>query len=295
LKISEFAAINNVTSKMLRHYDEIGLLKPSAIDGETGYRIYTPEQSKFLSWILILKNLDFSLSQIQQLLHISISSEDFIAELLQKRIEISLNMNDQFQKKIQIDKLIKILMKEGFHMQKQINLLDFDNNNVNELKKNMPNMEQFLENIDIINSLGYGTENVSILRLDISHFKQVNDDYGYEVGDRVILSFYNIIKAGIEELTNKAAIGRLGGDEFAVFAIANRDSINNISKNIISSVNSFDFNSLGCSKQMGCYIGVLISEHFSIKTIRKMLDDTIEILNKARQNGSNSIYIENFN
>ena len=63
LKISEFAELNNVTAKMLRHYDEIGLLKPSAIDSETGYRSYESEQSHLLHWIIILKNLDFSLAK----------------------------------------------------------------------------------------------------------------------------------------------------------------------------------------------------------------------------------------
>ena len=40
LKIGEFAKLNNVTTKMLRHYDEIGLLKPACIDESTGYRSY---------------------------------------------------------------------------------------------------------------------------------------------------------------------------------------------------------------------------------------------------------------
>jgi len=36
------AEMNNVTPKMLRHYDEIGLLKPSVIDSTTGYRSMMP-------------------------------------------------------------------------------------------------------------------------------------------------------------------------------------------------------------------------------------------------------------
>jgi DNA-binding transcriptional MerR regulator len=66
LKISEFAEVNNITTKMLRHYDEIGLLKPAAI--ETCYRFYEPDQSHLLNWIMILKNLDFSLTEIKELL-----------------------------------------------------------------------------------------------------------------------------------------------------------------------------------------------------------------------------------
>lgn|GEM_PF-2894464 len=36
--------MNQVTTKLLRYYDEIGLLKPVKIDPETGYRTYAPER-----------------------------------------------------------------------------------------------------------------------------------------------------------------------------------------------------------------------------------------------------------
>jgi DNA-binding transcriptional MerR regulator len=43
-KIGLFSKINKITVKTLRHYDEIGLLKPAHIDIETGYRYYSSEQ-----------------------------------------------------------------------------------------------------------------------------------------------------------------------------------------------------------------------------------------------------------
>ena len=60
MKISEFAQKNQVSTKLLRHYDEIGLLKPAAVDPENGYRCYGEEQSHLLNWILVLKNLGFT-------------------------------------------------------------------------------------------------------------------------------------------------------------------------------------------------------------------------------------------
>ena len=44
LKIGDFSKLSRVSIRMLRHYDEIGLLKPVWIDPESGYRYYTPEQ-----------------------------------------------------------------------------------------------------------------------------------------------------------------------------------------------------------------------------------------------------------
>lgn len=44
LKIGDFSKLSRVSIRMLRHYDEIGLLKPVWIDPESGYRYYAPEQ-----------------------------------------------------------------------------------------------------------------------------------------------------------------------------------------------------------------------------------------------------------
>ena len=38
LKIGEFSKLSRVSVRMLRHYDEIGLLKPAKIDRSTDYR-----------------------------------------------------------------------------------------------------------------------------------------------------------------------------------------------------------------------------------------------------------------
>ena len=41
LKIGDFSKLSRVSIRMLRHYDEIGLLKPVWIDPESGYRYYS--------------------------------------------------------------------------------------------------------------------------------------------------------------------------------------------------------------------------------------------------------------
>ena len=40
LKIGEFSKLSRISIRMLRHYDEIGLLKPAEIDRFTDYRYY---------------------------------------------------------------------------------------------------------------------------------------------------------------------------------------------------------------------------------------------------------------
>ena len=53
----------------------------------------------------------------------------------------------------------------------------------------------------------------SLLILDIDNFKQVNDTFGHEAGDQLIIKFGNALK---NCLRNSDFIARLGGDEFCV-------------------------------------------------------------------------------
>lgn len=45
LKIGEFSKLSRVSVRMLRHYDEVGLLAPSEVDPMTGYRYYSERRS----------------------------------------------------------------------------------------------------------------------------------------------------------------------------------------------------------------------------------------------------------
>ena len=65
--ISQIAKLSGISVRTLQYYDEIGLLKPSSLS-ESGYRLYDEEALGKLQQILTLKELDFSLKEVQQLL-----------------------------------------------------------------------------------------------------------------------------------------------------------------------------------------------------------------------------------
>jgi DNA-binding transcriptional MerR regulator len=68
LNIGEFARLGQVSPRMLRHYDELGLLQPSRVDPATGYRSYAVAQLGRLHRLLALRDLGFSLDQISGVL-----------------------------------------------------------------------------------------------------------------------------------------------------------------------------------------------------------------------------------
>lgn len=69
IKIGDFARLGQVSVVTLRHYDEIGLLKPVTVDNFNGYRYYSVTQLPRLNRILALKDLGFSLEQIGAVLN----------------------------------------------------------------------------------------------------------------------------------------------------------------------------------------------------------------------------------
>jgi len=66
--ISDFARLGQVSVRMLRHYDAIGLLVADSVDTCSGYRSYSPDQLHQLNRIMALKDLGFTLEHVRRLL-----------------------------------------------------------------------------------------------------------------------------------------------------------------------------------------------------------------------------------
>jgi len=68
MPIGRFARLTGLTVKALRHYDELGLLRPAAVDPETGYRSYSSEQVARAEWIRTLRRLEVPLDDVATIL-----------------------------------------------------------------------------------------------------------------------------------------------------------------------------------------------------------------------------------
>lgn len=69
LPIGRFSKVCRLTVKALRHYDELGLLRPAVVDQESGYRYYSLAQAPEAERIRLLRSLDMPLERIRQILH----------------------------------------------------------------------------------------------------------------------------------------------------------------------------------------------------------------------------------
>ena len=68
IPIGRFSRLTGVGVKALRHYDEVGLLVPAAVDDETGYRFYSLDQVDRAEAIRLLRRLDMPLDEIRSTL-----------------------------------------------------------------------------------------------------------------------------------------------------------------------------------------------------------------------------------
>jgi DNA-binding transcriptional MerR regulator len=68
LPIGTFAARCRLSVKALRHYDDLGLLRPERVDAATGYRYYHRRQAPVAIAIAVLRSLDVPLPVIRELL-----------------------------------------------------------------------------------------------------------------------------------------------------------------------------------------------------------------------------------
>ncbi len=95
LNIGEFARLGQVSRRMLRHYDELGLLPPDRIDPDSGYRFYSVHQLGRLHRIVALRDIGFGLEQIRQILTQDISVEELRGMLRLRRAQIEQTLGEE--------------------------------------------------------------------------------------------------------------------------------------------------------------------------------------------------------
>ncbi len=91
LSIGELSKLCRISTKTLRHYDRIGLIKPVYVNAENGYRYYDLRQVRDITFINKMKLYDFTLSEISYLMSAPLASEIQRA-LIQKRKELQKNL-----------------------------------------------------------------------------------------------------------------------------------------------------------------------------------------------------------
>ena len=123
-RIRDFSRFTRVSVKMLRHYDELGLLKPVSIDPENNYRYYSSDQLPRLNRIIALKDLGFKLEQIGRLLDENLSPDEIRGMFRMRRMEIEQNLHLEQARLMQVEMRLRYLEQDANHLKYDVVLRD---------------------------------------------------------------------------------------------------------------------------------------------------------------------------
>ncbi|MBK1809098.1 MerR family transcriptional regulator [Clostridium sp. YIM B02505] len=103
--IGQFALILKLSTRTLRHYDDIGLIKPSYTDPNTNYRFYEKKQISDARQIVRLKDSGLQLEEIKKL--IDKKSDAEASEILKYRLE---KLDEEIKNLNRMKENLKILL-----------------------------------------------------------------------------------------------------------------------------------------------------------------------------------------
>jgi DNA-binding transcriptional MerR regulator len=111
--IGEFARHGRVSVRMLRHYDAVGLLRPAHVDRLTSYRSYEAEQLSRLNRIVALKDLGFTLQQVQSILDDKVSVDELHGMLRLRQGDLQIQIAADTARLTQVRARLDIIEREG--------------------------------------------------------------------------------------------------------------------------------------------------------------------------------------
>jgi DNA-binding transcriptional MerR regulator/effector-binding domain-containing protein len=111
--IGDFAALGRVSVRMLRHYDALGLLTPARVDSSTGYRYYSADQLSRLNRIIALKDLGFTLEQVQTVLDEKVDVTELRGMLRLRRAQLQEHLAAESSRLTRIEARLRLIESEG--------------------------------------------------------------------------------------------------------------------------------------------------------------------------------------
>ena len=112
-RIGDFSKLAQVSIRALRHYDELNLLAPAHVDDLTDYRYYAVEQLPKIHRIVALKEMGFSLQEIQTLTEDSLSLDELKGMLERKQSEVTAKLKAEQERLMLLEARLKHIELEA--------------------------------------------------------------------------------------------------------------------------------------------------------------------------------------
>ena len=152
----------------------------------------------------------------------------------------------------------------------------------------MANRRAFLECAESVYAHSrHSGEPLTLLMLDLDHFKSINDRFGHLEGDRALAEFAQAVKS---QLRASDVAGRLGGEEFGVLLPATSlDEGRQVALRILHSVRALQLHDEGGNAYHVTASLGLSTFRGTDRSLRDMLDRADQALYQAKHHGRNQI------
>lgn len=136
-KISDFSKLTQVSCRMLRYYDEMGLLKPAEVDKFSGYRLYSANQISRLKKIIALRDVGFLVAEIAVILEEQ--DENVLRAYMEKKQKEVVETIESESKKLKnLEKILNSLGTKEIDMNYEVTLKALPAYNVVSLREFIP-------------------------------------------------------------------------------------------------------------------------------------------------------------
>ncbi len=142
LKIGIFSILSRISVRMLRRYDEIGLLTPQCTDRFTNYRYYSEDQLPTAQRIAALRDMGFGLADISALLRRWEEPEAVERALRQRREELEAEARAAAERLRLLETAMEHLRKEGTAMEYNVTLKELPERQVASVRQVIPAYDQ---------------------------------------------------------------------------------------------------------------------------------------------------------
>lgn len=151
---------------------------------------------------------------------------------------------------------------------------------------NLPNRRKLNELLNEAQAVLQEPFYFAVMLMDIDNFKHINDNYGHEIGDYVLVEYSNRVS---EILRQKGIVGRYGGDEFMVLLPYNeQQEVKEIAERIVTDMQrpiEIQQTTLSITTSIGI---AFVEDNMAIRKILKWADDA---LYKVKEKGKNNFHI----
>ena len=142
LKIGEFSKLSRVSIRLLRQYDEDGILVPAAIDPFTGYRYYREDQLLTANRITALRNMGFTRPAAGEALGCWDDPKALERCLLQRRAEVRQEAEEARQRLRLLDTAIERLRKDEQKMKYDVTVKTIPERYVASVRQIIPSYDR---------------------------------------------------------------------------------------------------------------------------------------------------------